>query len=288
MLLSYALYLASFKTSTYKTKREYIGITLQAADRKRALRENAYKQPWLAAGTEDLDMRSVLEHIPGKQAALAMEALCAAQRMVDRRMGVCRGGPWVLRTLSLQDEQEVREVSRCNSLPDVFALADKYPNGHLAFHLGDLKYKAETGRSIATRAVCSMKAMPRKTQPMKAAPMKALTMQQLRASPVKLSGPVLRGCKRDVLKISKARTSGVRKPGCKPKESGAARRSRLGLAGKEFLKDKYGDAVNETRNAHLRKWREQQKHHNIIVAAVLLLYRRAPVNATSLFSLGEP
>lgn len=57
-------------------------------------------------------------------------------------------------------------------------------------------------------------------------------------------------------RTSQVKLSGVRKSGCKPKESGAARRSRLGLVGKEFLVDKYGNSVNEARSTHLQKWRE--------------------------------
>ena len=96
--------------------------------------------------------------------------------MMNRRMGVCRGGPWVLPTLSPQDQLEVRDVSRCNSLPEVFELTDKYPRGHLASHLENLRYNAETGRSLAKQAACSMKALPLKVKPMKAKPMKALPM----------------------------------------------------------------------------------------------------------------
>jgi len=262
MLPSYTLYLASFKTTKFKTKREYMGITLDAADRERALRSNAYKQPWLSAGVEDMGICNILEHIPGKQAALALEALCTAERMMDRKMGLCRGGPWVLPTLSSQDQVEVREVSKCKSLPEVFELVDKYPNGHLASHLENLRYKPGTGRTLlAKQTTCSMKALPKKVKvkAMKSRPTRALQMQQLRAAPVKLSQPVLRRCKADVPRISKVKLSGVRKSGCKPKESGAARRSRLGLVGKEFLVDKYGKSVKEARRKHLRKWREQQK-----------------------------
>lgn len=263
MLPSYSLYLACFKTTKHKTKREYVGITLDAADRERALRGNVYKQPWLGAGIEDLDMLSVLEHIPGKQAALALEALCTAQRMMSRRMGTCRGGPWVLPSLGEQDELEVRDVSRCKSLPEVFELVDKYPSGRLAFHLKDLRYKPQTGHPLVMKSATSMKALPMKALsmkalPMKSRPMKASPMQQVRAAPVKLSRLVFRRCKVDVLKISKIRISGVRKSGSKPKETGAARRSRLGLTGEVFLKDKYGNFVNETRNKALRTWRQRQ------------------------------
>ena len=87
----YSLYLGCFKTKK-RTRREYLGITLDEASREKAMRSEVNKQSWMQAGLDELSIDVLVSGIAGKQAALAMEALYNAKRMV-RRMGTVRGGP---------------------------------------------------------------------------------------------------------------------------------------------------------------------------------------------------
>lgn len=262
----YSLYLANFKTRR-KTRREYLGITLDEADRERAMRSKRNKQPWMQAGLDELGIDVLVRTIPGKQAALAMEALYTAKRMVCSWHTV-RGGPWVLPTLSDGDKAEVRACSCCESLPEIFALVDQFPDGHLADHLKDLRYKPETGRAPAVTAPrvepatamkahglhhsVAMKVNQRGTP--KAPAMN--DMHQVISAPFAVTPRVFKCCKKDVLKVSKQRMSGTTRS--KKKESGSARRVRLGLTGGAFQKDKYGHYPAESHALHDKTWREKQ------------------------------
>ncbi len=246
----YCIYLATFQTKKWKTNREYIGCTLNKADRERALRSNQYGQPWLSAGVEGLQASTLLANVPGKQSALAIEAKYAADRMMQSRikLKICRGGPWCLIELTDEDLCEIKAVHKCTSLPEILALADKWPDGHLAYHLRDLQYKP---LSSAMKKTIPVKPPRAAMKTMKLSTVTSPGMTQSRAAPVKMSVQMLRNSRSVVRRISKAGRSGTR-------ESGAARRSRLGLTGTQFMKDKYGNDVNVNRAKATRKWRHKQ------------------------------
>ena len=145
----WSVYEASF-TTTAGESRYYIGCCCDPEERALSLQGVwGYRrgQPrWCKDGTEDFEMKLLMDDVPSKYAAVAAEALFAARRY--RRCPLTRGGAWCRARLSARDEEELLEVSRCAGLKELFAYAAGLEKGSLFCHMRHLKFRSTLRNQI--------------------------------------------------------------------------------------------------------------------------------------------
>jgi hypothetical protein len=150
-LRHYAVYRATFKTKK-KTKRVYVGSSCSTTDREQSLQKPGKYQPlWLRAGCADLDIKEMVFDLGSKPVAEAIEAMVAG-REIEAHPKITRGGPWLLKELSKLDRSEMKAVSGCSSLQNLFEIAKQFPGGHLDEHLRNVKF---TSLSMKTAVASS-------------------------------------------------------------------------------------------------------------------------------------
>ena len=151
-MVIYKVYRVKFRTLR-GTWREYVGHT-----RSLDLRQYwAEKEPPPPLRCRDLNVELnyvvLVDDIPSKEMALALEALYAARAMVAEPFTV-RGGPWSKWTLSEEQWQEARAAARCRSLLALNNLGEANPKGFLHHHLRDLEFLKPSdapANSVVTR-----------------------------------------------------------------------------------------------------------------------------------------
>ena len=191
-MVLYTVYEASFLTQR-GSRRFSLGCTANPLAREFELQAKGPRLPaYLKAGTEQFKFRLLVEGLPSKQAALATEALLTARRYQSSFQ--TRGGPWCRPTLSQRDEAELRAVSECRTLEELFTLAAGYSSGSLHDHMKDLKYRPPAQSHASASASCeplSRRVLAfRSPEPLKA----TLTPAVLAAvKPLRASGRSTRG-----------------------------------------------------------------------------------------------
>ena len=77
--------------------------------------------------------------IPNNHSAVTLEAMVAA-REIKAHPFTARGGPWCNKVLRAQQNVEISEVARCQTISEVLAVRDKLPWGSLHEHLANIKF----------------------------------------------------------------------------------------------------------------------------------------------------
>jgi len=232
----HSLYEAVFRTKK-GTVRRYIGISTDVIAREEELQTPGERQPvWLKAGCSDFHFVVLMRDIPTKHAALVVEALMAAHRW-KRHPHTARGGPWSRRTLSEQDEIELKMVAKCTTVRQVLEVAEgARPRGSLSVHLKDLSFSTSPAATLSLR--------PKRAGGVSQCPLRLL--------------PCPRPPAAALLRVSKKRASG------KSKKSGVSGHiwrggRKLKFGDLKFTKAKWGSEGLEAKRRHQRDWKARNR-----------------------------
>jgi hypothetical protein len=246
-MVVYDVYEISLQTKR-GTFRKYLGYTGNAAKREDKL--NLGGVGWTAClkkGT--LKMRIVAADVGSKAVALALEAWHAAKAILRDPEHV-RGGPWLsVRALSASSMVEVSAVAGCRSVMMLGPLAEELGStSRLYQHLKDLKFILPDQPSTSASSSSSSKP---------ASPLHVPSAKGRAKASGKQISPKARAKARKAKAITKsvkvkdlALYIRTRRLGTRSDESGNQYRTRTGLAGKEFIKNKYGKQPAKAKKKH--------------------------------------
>lgn len=313
----YSVYVASFTTTKWKTKRKYIGSAISIVNREVKLQDDSHpEQPqWLKAGHENfvikvpwllqcyffvwvgelvkikegrlmvmcLLMRSNKEElwsIPGRPAALVLECMVAAP-MILKEDKTVRGACWSNRKLTDSQMAEIREVARCSSTSEVLAVAQKYPNGSLMEHLKDLKF----GVLAASPASSSSSGSPPRPPASKPKAKPKPAAKQANAVP---QAAVMMQAKTSPLSAALFGKLKKEVPHIRRKRSGVdgnTYRIANGMAwpDEDFQRHKFGNNAAKNHNASTQRWRAMKAMKGM---KVIKTTRKRP--AASPIAAGRP